>query len=176
MPEIIKNQIKYDHKFDTAHNRHLLNGTLTVLHCHHFTSLYTQLALDANETDLLRDCASDAFKQMLETYVERYGKPSDSKSLVDLCCQYYSILGLGQMEVLFIGDESGMVALSSSHVDAGWKKKWGAYDKPINYLTAGFIEAMCEMVMDAPARTFLVTETQSIIMGAPTSLFKITRR
>ena len=66
--------------------------------------------------------------------------------------------------------------MTASHTDSGWIKKWGEYDKPVNYVTAGYIEAMFEVLMDAPDKAFAATEVESIVMGADTSKFRIVRR
>jgi len=176
MPTVRKNEVEYDHYFDQKSNRHYLNGVLTVLHCHHYTSLYTQLAIDAGETELLKECAREVFRDVLADYFRRHPAIADLQSKVEIACQYYAMIGLGSMRVVFMGDESGEVRLDSSHTDSGWIKKWGKSDKPINYLTAGYIEAMFEVLLDAPAKSFHALEVESIAMGSPSSRFKVVRR
>jgi hypothetical protein len=44
-----KTEFEIDHKFDPIRNRHYMNGVCTVLHCHHYATLYTQLADDAEQ-------------------------------------------------------------------------------------------------------------------------------
>ncbi|MFH0733281.1 MAG: hypothetical protein V2B16_01325 [bacterium] len=176
MAEIVKNELKYDHFYDQKNKQHYLNGTLIVLHCHHYTALYTQLALDANETELLKETARDSFRKMLNTYLKKYYTGNSIREIMELCCQYHSILGLGQMKVIFLGEDSGEVEMVASHVDEGWKKKFGIYDRPINYISAGFIEAMFEVVLGTNPKEFSAIETQSIVMGATTSKFNVIRR
>ena len=38
-----------DHHFDRESCRHTVNGLSSVLHCHHYASLYCQLADDADD-------------------------------------------------------------------------------------------------------------------------------
>lgn len=176
MVDIVKNELKYKSSFDQKRKRYYLNDTLTVLHCHHYTTLYSQLALDADETSLLKECARESFREMLTTYFENHPMSRTKTELSQLCAEYYKLVGLGKMKISFMGPYSGEVVLESSHLDEGWKKKWGTYDKPVNYITAGFIEAVFETVYDTPAGMFLATETQSIVQGAETSVFNVTRR
>lgn len=176
MAKIIRNTIKYHHLFDHASKRHYINGYQAVLHCHHFTTLYTQLALDAGKTDLLKDCARESISEVLELYFAENPHIQTINDKVDIACQYFALMGLGAMKVNFIGKYSGKVELFQSHIDSGWIKKWGIYDKPVNYIAAGFIEAMFETVLNLPARSFTAIETQSIVTGNETSEFKITRR
>ncbi len=176
MPVVMKNEVKYDHYFDQKRNRHYLNGVLSVLHCHHYTSLYTQLAVDAGETELLKETARDTFRDVLDGYFRENPEVDTLQAKLEIACQYYGLLGLGVMKVLFLGDDSGEVEVPSSHTDSGWIKKWGQYDKPVNYITAGYVEAMFESVLGVAPRSFMATETQSIVMGANTSKFKVVRR
>jgi hypothetical protein len=175
MATFIKNELKIKHDFDPQTKRHYNNGILSVLHCHHYSTLYTQLALDANETELLKESAWESFREMLIGYFE----DNNVTSLInraDIACQYYAAIGLGKMQIININEHSGEVELLSSHNDEGWKKKWGKYDGPINYISAGYIEAMFEAILDQPQKSFLAKETQSIVMGSETSKFKVTRR
>ena len=176
MAEIVKDNLKYKHHFDKKTKRHYLNGTLTVLHCHHYTTLYSQLALDAGETEIIKECARQSIRDMLATYFENNPGDRTRETMAKLCCDYYAVLGMGKMQILNMGATSGKVTLLMSHLDAGWKKKWGTYDKPVNYITAGFIEAMFETVFDTAPKTFEAKEVQSIVMGAETSIFNVTRR
>jgi len=176
MAVIIKNEVKYNHYYDQKSRRHFINGVQSVLHCHHYTTLYSQLAIDANETDLLKECARENFRELLVKYFAENETINTIADKIDIACQYYSLLGLGKMEVRFLGNESGYVELPYSHVDAGWLKKWGKYDKPVNYITAGFIEAMFEVITCQDSKAFLAIEHQSIAMGSEISSFRVIRR
>lgn len=176
MPTVVKNTVKYNHHFDRSTKRHFINGIQSVFHCHHYTSLYTQLAIDAGETELLRECARESFRNVLDTYFEKNPDIESIQDKIDIGCQYYSLVGLGEMKVDFLGNYSGKVEVTSSHTDDGWMKKWGTYDKPVNYITAGFIEALYESVLELPQGSFEATEKQSIVMGAENSVFDVTRR
>ena len=176
MTKVYRNEVEYNHHFDPGTKRHRINGIQSVVHCHHYTTLYTQLAIDSGETMLLADCARESFRETLCNYLAEHSDIDTLSAKIDICCQYYALLGLGKMRVNFLGDESGEVELLRSHTDAGWKKKWGTYDRPVNYVTAGFIEALFEAVLDAAPKTFVATEKQSIVMGAETSVFAVVRR
>ena len=176
MAIINKIDVMYEHSFDPASKRHRINGIQSVLHCHHYTSLYTQLAIDAGETELLTECARESFNTVLAGYLANHEELDTLAAKVDICCQYYALFGLGKMAVNFLGGDSGEVELTSSHTDLGWIKKWGTFDKPVNYITAGFIEALFEVVQDTAPRSFKAIEKQSIVMGAETSVFTVVRR
>ena len=42
------------------------------------------------------------------------------------------------MAVTYLSDNAGEIVLTGSHVDEGWIKKWGTFDKPVNYVSGGF--------------------------------------
>ncbi len=170
-----KDELVLDHVFDRKTNRHYLNGMLSVFHCHHYATLYTQLAMDAEETELLIDTSEDVFFDMLKNYFETHDVDSITKR-IDFACEYYAALGLGKMNVSYAGDDSGQVEITASHLDQGWIKKWGKHDAPVNYVGAGYINAMFSAVFDKPKKSFMATEIQSIVKGAESSKFNVVGR
>jgi len=166
--------LELEHRFDPKSSRHYLNGHLSVLHCHHYTTLYTQLALDAKETDLLSGVAEETFYKLLKDYYNKHNI-INLEDKIDIACQYYSAVGLGKMEVGFLGEDSGEVILSISHVDQGWIKKWGNYDAPVNYITCGYISGMFSAIFDRNIGVFKAFEVESIVMGASKSRFRIVK-
>ncbi len=57
-----KARLALDRAFDTKACRHYLNDKMHVLHCHHYATLYCQLADDCSILDakrLLANCAED---------------------------------------------------------------------------------------------------------------------
>ncbi len=175
MAETKKLEIVLDQKFEPRTCRHYLNGAPHVLHCHHFATLYTQLAEDCGMLDgkkLLAEVAEDSFRKVLSDYYDVH----DIMSLEDriaIAEQYYAITGLGKMKVLFIGPDSGEVELEHSHLDEGWINKWGKRDKPANYITCGYIAGTFAAALGKKPRSFDVTETESIVAGAPKSNFSV---
>ncbi len=174
MSEFRKTQLLLDHSYDAVKKQHYLNGSLTVLHCHHYTTLYTQLALDANETRLLAEPAEETFYGELAAYLKQQNITALTTK-IELACDYYAAVGLGTMEVVSLGDDSGVVRLNSSHVDAGWLKKWGQHTAAVNYIGGGFIAAMFAVITGKPAGSFNAIETSSIVMGSPYSQFSVVR-
>jgi len=172
--EIIKEKFWMDHRFDAKTTRHFINGQVSVLHCHHYMSLYTQLAMDAGETDLLMKVAEDTFLGVLNEYFEDHDV-NDLETMAGIACDYYAAIGLGKMEVQYMGENSGKVILTRSHVDEGWLKKWGNFDKPINYVTAGFISALFSAVYERPPGSYRTIENESIVKGAKVSEFSVVR-
>ena len=85
-------------------------------------------------------------------------------------------MGLGKMEVVFAGDFSGEVKLLESHLDKGWIKKWGTYDRPVNFISAGFIAGMFAACFEKTSGSFTVNERESIAMGAEKSVFSVERK
>jgi hypothetical protein len=174
MAVLKKTTLELDHKFDRKSCRHYLNSYVTVFHCHHFTTLYTQLAMDAKETDLLMKVSEETFYRVLNDYFCKDNvKKLDEK--IDIACQYYSALGLGRIEVMHMGEYSGEVISPSSHLDSGWIKKWGKYDRPVNYITSGYISALFASVLEYPPGTYKTCEVESIVMGAQKSVFRVVK-
>ncbi|MBN2723096.1 MAG: hypothetical protein JXR95_03385 [Deltaproteobacteria bacterium] len=167
-----------DHHFDSKSCRHYVNGFVNVLHCHHYATLYAQLADDAGMLDgklLLAESCEDVFYDVLKKYYIENGICS-IRDKINIAEQYYSATGLGKIHFQKAGPESGYTELTHSHVDEGWIKKWGTRDKPVNFMTQGFISAVFSLLFDTPRRSFEVFEEESIVSGATKSSFKIVRK
>lgn len=178
MPKSATTDFVVDHSFDPRSCRHSLNGLTHVLHCHHYASLYSQLADDCEFLDakqLLADCSEDSFYEVLSNYYrENRVKGQDERFAI--AQQYYSHSGLGQLNVVNADKNGGQIELPHSHVDEGWVKKWSNHDKPVNFITWGYISAMFSAVFDRPVRSYKVTEDASIVRGADRSRFSVTSK
>ena len=169
-----KIKLRFEQIFDSKKKRHYFDGRTFVLHCHHYASLLTQLALDAEHlggTKLLCDAAEESFKPILEDYFKKH-KISEKSDRVSIAEQYFRFSGLGQIEFSF-GVNNGYVILKSSHIDQGWIKKWGENDKPVNFIGMGFIQAVWGAVFEKNSAQIDITETQSMVCGAPASMFTL---
>jgi hypothetical protein len=162
-------------EFDLKRMRHYLNGTQTVLHCHHYASLFTQLACDAehlNGPALLSEAAAETFYPILKDYYinNHILEFSDRISIAE---QYFAYIGLGDLRFEFAPGR-GTAILRHSHIDEGWLKKWGANPERVNFIGEGFIGAACAAIFDLRIDAEIaVKETQSIVMGASRSKFEI---
>jgi len=169
-----KTELEIDHKFDPLRNRHYLNGFCTVLHCHHFATLYTQLADDAKDFEgerLLKEAAEDTFYEVLNTYFEDKGVCA-IEDKVSLAEQYWQAVGMGLLRFTVIGNYATAAEMDYSHIDEGWLKKWGSRDKPVNFISAGYVAAVAALLTGRPARSFTVRETKGLVCGDAVSAFK----
>lgn len=178
MAKYKKTELVLAKEFDTKLCRHRVNGNVAVLHCHHFTALYSQLAMDCSMIDaktLMADCSEDTWIE----YFSDYFKVNDIKALAERIAigeQTFAAVGLGKLSVVCAGLDSGEVVLEHSHVDEGWVKKWGRHEQPVNMIGAGYIAGFFSALFDKPARSYVVAETQSIVSGASCSRFSIAAR
>jgi hypothetical protein len=178
MAKYKKTELVLNKVFDARSCRHKMGDNTVVLHCHHFATLYTQLAMDCSLLDakkLLVECSEDTWADFLNEYYSTQGI-SRVEERIALAEQLYAATGMGMMRVLCAGPESGEVTLEHSHVDEGWLKKWGKHDTPVNYIGAGFIAALFAAVFNRPARSYDVIETQAIVCGASCSNFTVVVR
>ena len=166
-----------DHQFDPERCRHADNGLQTVLHCHHYASLYCQLADDAeqfNGRDLLKRASEMAFWEVLEKYF-RDNHVNELDERIALVEEYWSFSGFGTLKFDHVGELSAAAHMDHSHVDEGWIKKWGQRDKPVNFIGQGYVAAAMAAVHDLPVGSYTVYETQSIVSGADSSRFSLVR-
>ena len=173
-----KTEFEIDHKFDPVHCRHYVNGVLSVLHCHHYATLYTQLAVDAVDfhgIEHLVDNAEDVFFEALGQYFEQNGVVAlDDR--IEIAQQYWQAVGMGLIRFTGVGKYEVTAEMEYSHVDEGWLKKWGAGERPVNFFTTGFVAAVAALLNDRPQRSFSVRESKSLVCGDAKSEFKAVLR
>jgi hypothetical protein len=163
--------------FDAEKNRQLINGTPTVFHCHHYSTLFTQLADDAKAfagARLLAEAAEEFAFSELTAYYRQHQTDSIADRLA-VAESYFGFIGLGALKLQFDG-RAGSADMPHSHVDEGWIKKWGKRDKPVNFIGQGFIAGACAAVSNAKLGSFDVSETQSIVVGDPCSKFTVSAK
>lgn len=161
-------------QFDKDNCRYYLNGCSTVLHSHHFISLYSQLADDAEDFQgvyHLKRAAEETFYEVLANYFKAHGIETLEKK-VSVVEDYWLTVGMGKIKVESVGRHSVTMQMVSSHVDQGWTEKWGITDKPINFITQGFVSAAAALFLNRPSRSFSVREIASLACGEPVSILK----
>jgi predicted hydrocarbon binding protein len=163
--------------FDSNKMRQYLNGEVTVMHCHHYSALFSQLADDAemfNGAKLLAEAAEESMNPVLIKYYADNGIESEEDK-VQIAEQYFAFIGLGKVKINVSGD-GGSAEMDHSHVDEGWVKKWKKRDKPVNYIGQGYLAAAFSAITGNACGTFQVEETQSIVAGAESSKFTISKK
>ncbi len=170
-------KIEWERAFDPRRCRHLVEGRTSVLHCHHYSTLYTQLADDCTLLDaraLLARVAAEAFFEVLVRVRSRNGVETPAERLA-AAEQFYAFAGLGKLKVTAAGPDAGEAELERSHIDEGWIRKWGRRDKPVNFITQGFLAAAFAVAFDGQPAQYAVREIASIVSGAERSRFQIAR-
>lgn len=166
---------KFEQVFDEERNLQYVNGEAAVMHCHHYSTIFTKLALDTSSLGGPRhlfDAMEETAYLTLHRYftVESVISPEARKSITQ---QYFALAGLGQLS-LDANQGGGRATMRHSHVDEGWIKKWGNHGKPVNLIGQGFLAGAMSAIFGLPVGSFRVRETQSIVTGASSSEFTIT--
>lgn len=164
------------HRFDPHTKRHYLNDANSVLHCHHYSTLYTQLALHAQDLGGIRnllEAGEQVFGRFLKDYFRKNAVES-AEDRKDIAQQYWKAVGMGLVEISSSTEKSGMASMDYSHLDEGWLKKWGSADRPVNLFTQGFLAGAFAAIYDKPFNAYQVEETKSLARGDESSEFAIT--
>ncbi len=152
--------------------RNFLNGHPVVRHSHHYLCLITKLVEDLSDIGgprILAEVVEDSIRTVLDDYFQQQGTLSEDERM-RIGEAYFATFGLGKMAAS--GDRTGgEVRLQRSHLDEGWRMKWGERDRPVNYLACGFAAALFGAAFGLPARSFAVTEQEGMVMGVPESRF-----
>ncbi len=169
-----KTEFEIDHKFDPIKCRHFINNVCSVLHCHHFATLYTQLAMDATDFNGVKHLVTTSeavFFDVLDQYCKQSGIIS-VEDKVEIAQQYWKAVGMGLICFTGIGKYEVIAEMEYSHLDEGWLKKWGGSEKPVNFITAGYVSAVAALVNDKPPGSFIAREAKSLACGDEKSEFK----
>jgi predicted hydrocarbon binding protein len=168
--------LKLTHRFEADNCRHYIGDLVSVLHCHHYATLFTQLAIDAKDlvdgTKILMEVTEDVVHGVLSKYFAQNGVSAIPERL-EIGQQLFSFYGLGKMAIVSPGSDGGTIEMSMAHVDEGWIKKWGKATVPVNFIGAGFVAGFFAAVYDKPVRTYRVEEKQSRVMGAAKSVLAV---
>jgi len=172
-------ELKTERKFDTSQFRHYINDWNSVMHCHHYAALYTQLADDAGDLfdghGLLYAAAEGSIYPVFNNYFSE-NNITEVDDRVAIIEQLMSFTGMGQLKITNPSSTAGTAEMPQSHVDSGWIKKWGNREKPINSICCGYLAAAFSALHNLPEGSFTVTETQAIVTGADKSIFTITKK
>lgn len=171
--------LKFKHEFNPETFRHLQNGKTTVMHCHHYASLFSQLAEDASDlfdgTSMLYAAAEESFYSALNKYFEEKNI-QETSDRVQIAEKYWTYVGMGKLAITEYSPDSGISEMPFSHIDEAWIKKFGKHDKAINFITSGYLAAAFASIYDLPIGSFDVSETESIITGSEKSKFCIVKK
>jgi hypothetical protein len=161
--------------FDPERRIQYVNDDPSVMHCHHYATLFTKLAFDFEDIgalNMLRDSVEEAYYIVLKKAII-LREAADIMTRINLIEEHHRLAGLGKLE-LIVNGVGGSAKLYHSHMDEGWLRKWGSSDVPVNIIGQGFLAAAFDLLFDKKPRSFVVKETQSLVAGSPYSHFEIT--
>jgi hypothetical protein len=166
---------KFDQVFDAERKLQYVNGEVAVLHCHHYATIFTKLALDMAHLEG-PDHLRTAMEETAYLTLQRRFLVDGVRSATDrqiLGKRYFALAGLGQLEVE-ANENGGSATMRHSHLDEGWVKKWGVSKRPVNLIGQGFLAGFWSAMFEKPVGHYKVRETESLVSGASASRFMIT--
>ncbi len=169
-----KVKFQADQRFDDQKMRHYVNEACSVLHCHHYATLFTQLACDAqnlNGTTLLAAAMAETVAPILNDYYKKHDI-SAVEDRIAVAEQYWTFVGMGQVS-FECSDGSAYITMKHSHVDEGWIKKWGVRSERVNFIGEGYVQASIGAIYGCDWKTVQARETQSIVSGASETRFDV---
>ncbi len=144
------------------------------LHCHHFNcglinaieaiDYFDAIEIYINEA---AKCFYEYFKNILT--IKNY---SVNKAL-SIAQDIYRFMGYGRIDLSELINGYGTATSDSSYFVVGWFAIYGNRDKPVCYLTRGFIKAIVAAIFDIDINVVKVVETQCMICGNDFCEFKV---
>jgi hypothetical protein len=163
--------------FDASTNQRLFGGVASIMHCHHYLALIAQLADDAtlfDGTRLLQFSAESVLGGILRRYYTEHSITVLAHR-ISLAEQYWQITGMGLLVFDCVGTSSARARMEQSQLDESWIEKFGRRQQPVNFVGQGYIAGALAAFYDLPNGSFRVTETASLVAGAPASRFAALR-
>ncbi len=170
-------ELEFNQRFDYYNMLQYVNNEPSVMHCHHYTTLFIDLAQKTREMDgprLLQESMEESFYLVLKKYYISKNI-SDRKEQIEIATEYFAAVGLGKLNITRIHSDGGSAELTHSHVDIGWLKKFGKSEVPLDFITMGYLSAVFELVFNHKLQGYNVTQTESIAKGDRISRFEIVR-
>ncbi len=170
-------EMKFEQVFDPQRCLQYVNNETSVLHCHHYATLFTHLALNMKDVDgpaKLSRSMEEAFYLILRKYFISEEIVNEAER-IDTARQYCALTGMGTI-TLNLNRGGGTAVMNHSHVDEGWLKKWGPASGPVNFIGQGMIAAIAAAVYNQTVGSYTVRETASIAAGQSSSTFEISKR
>jgi len=164
--------------FDPIRKLQYVNSDPSVMHCHHYSAIFTKLAIDFDSNDGTRNMA-EAMEEAVYLALKKVfiaGNVSTVAERTRMAEEYYRLTGLGSIKLHNTGTVGGTASLSRSHIDEGWVKKYGRSNVPVNHVTCGFVAGAFEVIHNKPLRHYTVKETASMAMGKNHGEFSISER
>ncbi len=168
-------ECQFIQEFDNLKMLQYVNNETSVLHCHHYATLFTKLAFDLdnlNGTVLLREAMEESSFLVLQKYMIS-NNITDPEDKIAIATQYFGLIGLGQLELTCFGRKGGNAVMSHSHLDEGWLKKWNRHNQPVNFIGQGYLQGAFSVIYNEPIGSYEVEETRSIVMGHKQSEFTL---
>ena len=171
-------ECKFIQEFDAKKKYQYVNNEPSVLHCHHYATLFTRLALDTKMMGgpkLLAQSMEESSYLLLKKYfiAEKIKPLKDRVSIIE---EYFKLMGLGKLQLSIHGYMGGRAKMLHSHLDEGWIKKWGKCNHPVNFVGQGYLAAAFAVINNRPLYSYKVQEISSIVCGNPYSEFMINER
>ncbi len=165
----------FEQRFDDITKLQYLNNEPSVMHCHHYTSLFIKAALKMEKfggVGFLKESMEDSYYLVLKKYfiTENITKIDDKKRIAE---EYFRLSGMGKLELVIDSEIGGDAKMIHSHVDEGWIEKYGISDRPLNFIGQGYLAAVFAVIFNKKIRAYNVVENKSIVCGDKVSEFKI---
>lgn len=167
-------ECEFNQEFDPKFMYQYVNNEISVMHCHHYASLFTKLAINMEKIEgprlLAESMEESAYLTLQRLFLTHSPKSKDEQR--EIIQQYFGLSGLGQLEIV-LETGGGRATMLHSHVDEGWIKKWQRTSKPVNFIGQGYLLAAFALLNGRSIGSYEIEETSSIVKGDRTSSFTI---
>lgn len=168
-------ELEFEQRFDIDNMLQYVNNEPSVMHCHHYTTLFIDLAFKTQKLkgkELLTESMEEAFFLVLKKYyITHFITSIEDK--IKIAEQYYSSVGMGQIVISAYQESGGEAILTRSHVEEGWLKKFGKSVEFVDLITPGYLSGLFSLAYNKQLRFYSIRQTSSIAKGESSTRFVI---
>lgn len=168
-------EIEFLQRHDKHNFMQYVNNESSVLHCHHYTTLFIKLAQsfqDIGGIEFLKSSMEESFFLVLRKYFVTY-RIENFEERFEVAEELFKSVGLGSLRFLEKSEKGGVAVLDVSHVDEGWKRKCKESLESVNFMSGGYIQAAFEAVYNKWIDHYTAAEVESIAKGDSRSRYTI---
>jgi len=163
-------------RFEPDKNLLYMDDIPISLHCHHFNcGLINAIErIDYFDAiDIYINEAAKCFYNYLKKILLIDDTASSIKKALIIAEDIYRFMGYGRIDLSKLVDGYGSATSDSSYFVVGWFAIYGRRNKPICYLTRGFLKAVIAVIFKKDITRVNVLETQCMICGDDSCKFEI---
>jgi predicted hydrocarbon binding protein len=166
-------------RFDPDNNIIEFNGSLISLHCHHYNCGLLKTIEEIPNIDghcVIRETAAEEFFSNFKRLLSIHLRGASPDKALQEASELYRFMGFGRLDLSNLNEKGGSASADSSYYVVAWLAKYGRRETPVCHFTCGFIAGILGAIFDGTPYTYVVKETQCMMLRQDRCEFVVSRK